>query len=80
MAGIPANVKKILFPPIGIKATAIVAFVLEILALGCLVVGIVSDAMQKTLWLDTICWFFAAIALFIYGLWWWLSAYFAAKE
>jgi hypothetical protein len=80
MAGIPENVKKIIFPPIGTKATAIVAFVLEILALGCLVVGIVSDAMQKILWLDMICWFFAAIALFIYGLWWWLSAYFAAKE
>jgi len=36
--------------------------------------------MQAILWLDTICWFYAAIALFIYGLWWWLTAYFAAKE
>lgn len=74
------DVKKLLFPPIGAKATAIVALVLEILALGSLVVGIVSDAMMKVLWLDTIVWFFIAIALFIYGLWCWLTAYFASKE
>jgi hypothetical protein len=74
------DVKKLIFPPIGVKATAIVAFVLEILALGSLVVGIVSDALQKVLWLDVLCWFFIAIALFIYGLWWWLTAYFSTKE
>lgn len=74
------DVKKLLFPPIGAKGAAIMALVVEILAVGSLVVGIVSDAMQEVLWLDVLVWFFIAIALFIYGLWCWLTAYFASKE
>jgi uncharacterized membrane protein YphA (DoxX/SURF4 family) len=80
MAGIPKKVKAVLFPPVSTKVMAMVAFVIEVLGVVCLIMGIVSDAIQKVLGLDVLVWFFMAIAFFIYGLWWWLTAYFAAKE
>jgi putative exporter of polyketide antibiotics len=79
MAEIPKNLKCLLFP-VGARVMAICAFALEILGLACLVMGIITDVQQKVLWMDPLCWFYLAIALFIYGLWWWLAGYFAAKE
>lgn len=73
------DVKKLLFP-VGAKVMAICAFVMEILAVACVVMGIISDVKQKIMWMDPYCWLCLAAALFIYGLWWWLSAYFATKE
>jgi hypothetical protein len=44
-------------------------------------VGIIGSVLDKGLglWWPTD-WIFLAIALLLYGLWWWLAAYFAAKE
>jgi hypothetical protein len=80
MAEIPKNLKCLLFPPIGARVMALCAFVLEILGLGSLVMGIITDVKQEMIGLDPYCWIFVAIALFIYGLWWWFTAYLAAKE
>jgi hypothetical protein len=79
MAEIPKNIKCLLFP-VGARVMAICAFVVEVLALACLVMGIITDVKQKMIGLDPYCWIYLAIALFIYGLWWWLATYFAAKE
>lgn len=80
MAGIPKNVKSLLFPPIGVRAMAICAFVLEMLALPCLIMGIISSVKDDRVGLWSPEWFMITVVLFIYGLWWWLTAYFAAKE
>jgi len=86
MAGIPKKVKAVIFPPVSTRVMAMVAFVLEILGLVCLVIGIISDVRMVSdytsgpIWMEPGAWFFTAMALFIYGLWWWLTAYFAAKE
>jgi len=80
MAGIPKKLKVLLFPPISVRAMAMCAFVLEVLGIVCFIMAIISGAMDKELGLYPTYWFFMAIALWIYGLWWWLTAYFAAKE
>jgi hypothetical protein len=77
---ITKKVKALLFPPIGTKAMALVAFGLEILALASFIMGVISAARKHTMWLDPYSWLYVAIALFIYGLWWWLTAYFSAKD
>jgi hypothetical protein len=79
MAEIPKNIKCLLFP-VGARVMVICAFALEILGLASLVMGIITDVKQKVLWMDPLCWFYLGIALLIYGLWWWLAGYFAAKE
>ena len=77
---VPKNLKLMLFGK-GAKANAIAAFVLEILALAALVLGIISGVKYEAvfeLWSTE--YFLIALALFIWGLWAWLVAYFAAKE
>ncbi len=80
MAAVPKNLKFLLFG-MGPKFHATVAFIMEILAFACLVIGIVSGVKYEAvfeLWSTE--WFLIAIALFIWGLWSWLCAYVAAKE
>ena len=80
MAEIPKNLKCLLFP-VSARVMARCAFILEMLGIVCLIVGIIGSVLDKGLglWWPTD-WIFLAIALWIYGLWWWLAAYFAAKE
>jgi hypothetical protein len=80
MAAVPKDLKFFLFG-MGPKFHSIAALVLEFLGLGCLIVGIVGSVMDKSLgmWWPTD-WFFIAIALWIWALWSWLTAYFAAKK
>ena len=79
MADIPKDIKFILFGK-GAKWHAWSAFVLDCLGLICLIVAIVADAINKTLGLETTHWFILAPALWILGLWSWLTALNAAKE
>ncbi|HEY55457.1 MAG TPA: hypothetical protein G4N91_04195 [Dehalococcoidia bacterium] len=80
MAAVPKKLRFLLFG-MGPKFHATVALVLEFLGLACLIVGIVGSVIDKGLgmWWPTD-WFFVAIALWIWALWSWLTAYVAAKD
>jgi len=79
MADIPDNIKSLVFGK-GAKWHATTMFILNWLGLACLVVGIIGDAINKTLGLEATSWLLIAIALWVWGLAAWLAAYFAAKE
>jgi hypothetical protein len=79
MAAVPKKLKFLLFGR-GAGFHARVAMVLEVLGLACLIVGIISGAMDRLLGLWSTEWFLITIALWILGLWSWLCAYTAAKE
>ena len=80
MVALPRQLKFLLFG-MGPKFHAIVAIVLEFLGLACLIVGIVASATSDGLglWWPSD-WFYIAIALWIWAIWSWLTAYFATKE
>ena len=80
MAAVPKKLRFLLFG-MGAKFHATVAIVLEFVGLGCLIVGIVGSVTDQGLgmWWPTD-WFFVAIALWIWALWSWLTAYVAAKD
>ncbi len=79
MAAVPKKLKSLLFG-MGPEINATVATVLEFLGLACLIVGIVSGVMDKELGLWSTEWFLIMIGLWVWALWLWLCAYFAAKE
>ena len=79
MAEIPQEVKKLLFGK-GALWHARVALVLDLLGLGCLIVGIVGDVMNKVPGLEPTNWFLMAIGFWIWGFWAWYASYAAAKE
>ncbi len=80
MAAVPKKLRFLLFGK-GPKFHATAALVLEFLGLACLIVGIVGSVIDEGLgmWWPTD-WFFVAIALWIWALWSWLTAYVAAKD
>ena len=79
MQEIPKNLKKLLFGA-GAKWHAVVSIILDVLGLGCFVLGVVSDAIGKTLGLEPINWLIMSVALWVWGIWAWIAAYHAAKE
>ncbi|MCK4368981.1 MAG: hypothetical protein KAV68_04870 [Dehalococcoidales bacterium] len=79
MAEVPKDMKFLLFGK-GAKWHAVSAFILDWLGLACLIMGIISGAMDRALGLEPTYWFLAAIAFIVFGLWAWLTAYFTAKE
>jgi hypothetical protein len=79
MAEIPQDIKFAIFGR-GAKWHARVAMVLDFLGMGCLIVGIIGDAINRTPGLEPTNWLILAIALWVWGVWSWLTAYFAAKE
>ncbi len=79
MAAVPKKLKFLLFGR-GPKFHALAAMVLEALGLACLIMGIISGAMDRALGLWSTEWFLVAIALWIWALWSWLTAYAGAKE
>ena len=79
MAEIPKNMKLLLFGK-GAKWQAQVSIVSYCLGIVLLIVGIVADAINRTLGLETTHWFIMAIAIWLWGLSAWLTAYHAAKE
>ena len=79
MADIPKDMRFMIFGK-GAKWHARSMMVLNWLGLACLIVGIIGDAINMTLGLESLNWLVIAIALWIWGLAAWLCAYFAAKE
>ncbi len=79
MREIPQNTMFWLFG-FGPKAHAIMAFVVNLLAIATTIIGIVSGARKSPIGLETTHWFLLAIILFVWGISFWFSAYFGAKE
>jgi hypothetical protein len=79
MAEVPENAKYLLFG-YGPRLHALMAFVANLLGIVALVLGIVSSAAKIPIGLDGTTWFLLPIILFIWGLSFWFSAYFGAKE
>jgi hypothetical protein len=79
MAAVPKNLRFLLFGR-GPKFHATVAIVLEFIGLICLILGIISGFTDDTVGMWSTEWFLVTIALWIWALWSWLTAYVAAKE
>ncbi len=79
MTDVPQNTKYILFG-FGPQMHARMVFIANLLGIITVIVGIVSAATKKPLGLGTTSWFLLTIIFFIWGLSFWLSAYFGAKE
>jgi hypothetical protein len=79
MADIPKDMRFLLFGP-GAKWMAREALAFNCLGIVFFIMGIVADAINMTLGLETTHWFIMAVAFWVWGLWAWLTAYNAAKE
>ena len=79
MQEIPKDMKRLLFGR-GARWHAWAAAIQDTLGLVCLIMGIISGAMDRALGLEPIYWFLAAIAFIVFGLSAWITAYFTAKE
>ena len=79
MAEIPQNIKFLLFG-FGPQMHALMALITNLLAIAATVLGIISAVKKSPLGLGTTHWFLLAIILFIWGLSFWFTAYFGAKE
>jgi hypothetical protein len=79
MAEIPKNMRFMIFGR-GAKWHARTSMVLDWLGMACLIIGIIASAINNGLGLGAINWILIAIALIIWGLWAWFTAYFASKE
>ena len=79
MAEIPQKTKFWLFG-FGPQMHAQMAFVANFIGIITFLLGIASAIVKKPLGLQTTNWFLLTIILFIWGLSFWLSAYYGAKE
>ena len=79
MADVPENAKYLLFG-YGPRLHALMALIANLLGIVALVLGIVSAATKTSLGLDVTEWLLLTIVLFVWGLSFWFSAYFGAKE
>lgn len=79
MTEVPENAKYLLFG-YGPRLHALMALIANLLGIVALVLGIVSSATKTPLGLDGTTWILLTIVLFIWGLSFWFSAYFGAKE
>ncbi len=79
MAAVPKELRFLLFGR-GPKFHSTAALILEALGLVCLILGIISGFADKAVGLWSTEWFLITIALWIWALWSWLTAYVAAKE
>jgi hypothetical protein len=79
MADVPKNLKFLIFGR-GPKWHAQAAISLELIGLICLILGIISAVTNNELGLGSGNWFLLTIALWLWGIWSWFTAYFGAKE
>lgn len=79
MSDVPENAKYLLFG-YGPRLHALMALIANLLGIIAFILGIVSAATKTSLGLDGTTWFLLTIVLFIWGLSFWFSAYFGAKE
>jgi len=79
MIEIPQKIRFLLFG-FGPQMHAVMALITNLLAIAITILGIISAAKKSPLGLDATHWFLLAIILFIWGLSFWFTAYFGAKE
>ena len=79
MADVPDNAKYLLFG-YGPRLHALMALVANLLGIVALALGVISAATRAPLGLEATTWLLLTLILFIWGLSFWLSAYFGAKE
>jgi hypothetical protein len=79
MIEIPQKIKFLLFG-FGPQMHAVMALITNLLAIATTILGIISAAKQSPLGLGATHWLLLAIILFIWGLSFWFTAYFGAKE
>ena len=79
MAEIPQELKRRLFGA-GAKSQHNWASWAGTAGAVCLLLGIIGDAVNKTLGLESSNWLLLGIALWIFSTWDWFAAYFVAKE
>ncbi len=79
MAEIPNDVKRLYFEK-NPKLCAWVNGVLTYLGIAFMVIGIVSDAMNKVLGLKSTNWFIMAVGFWMLGIFAWFRGYYSAKE
>jgi len=79
MAEIPKDAKKMLFG-MGTRWHAIVSVILNLAGIACLTLGIIAAATGETLGLSADHWLLTAIALIVFSLSAWQTAYHAARE
>lgn len=79
MAEVPENARYLLFG-YGPRLHALMALIANLLGIISLFLGLISTAMKTAIGLDGTAWLLLTIILFIWGLTFWLSAYFGAKE
>ena len=49
------------------------AYILGFAGFACLIVGVIADAVNRALGLESVSWFLTAIGLLVLGLWFWLE-------
>ncbi len=79
MAEIPNDVKKLLFER-NVKLCCWMHSIFTYLGAVFIIIGIVSDAINKVLGLESINWFLLAIAFWLIGIFTWFRGYYSAKE
>lgn len=79
MAQVPEDAKYFLFG-YGPRLHALMSLVANLMGIVALILGIVSAAAKMPLGLDATTWLLLTIILFLWGLTFWFSAYFGAKE
>ncbi len=79
MAEIPEKTKFLLFG-FGPAMHAQMAFIANLLGIITAILGVISAATKNALGLGAISWLLLSIIFFIWGLSFWLGAYFGAKE
>lgn len=79
MREVPQDLKPLLFGR-GPRWHATMAVVLMCLGIGCLVVGIVGDAINRVPGLEPTNWLVLSAVLWVSALSSWFTAYYAAKE
>lgn len=79
MAEIPKDKRMLLFG-MGVKWHAIVSIILNLAGIACLTLGIITAATGKWLGMSANSWLLTAIALIVFSLSAWQTAYHAARE
>ena len=79
MSQIPQNVKFLLFGW-GPRPTALMALLINLLAMAATILGVTSAASGNSLGLGAGNWFLLAFVFFMWGFSFWCVAYFGAKE
>jgi hypothetical protein len=79
MPEIPENAKYLLFG-YGPRLHALMAFIANLLGIAAFILGIISAVAKAPLGFEATTWFLLTIIFFIWGMSFWLSAYFGSKE